>query len=188
MQGIRYYYLLVRHYTTALPVDILHSPFVFSLYNNCMKQNALRNRFATKVYPKWFQVIAASIRYFNYTIGYAFGFDKEEMQQLHPNGKISDGKQINHTDDSFVNYLDYLIIRCSQNITDPYPLFKQYLSSMKNESMVAISGIYNTRKTKNGWNQIKEIAEVKVTVDLFFVGLVFFRKEQRKQHFALRLF
>jgi hypothetical protein len=37
------------------------------------------------------------------------------------------------------------------------------------------------------WEQIKADPQVKVSIDLFFVGLVFFRKEQVKENFKLRI-
>jgi hypothetical protein len=36
------------------------------------------------------------------------------------------------------------------------------------------------------WEEIKKHPKVTVTVDLFFFGLVFFRKEQAKEGFILR--
>jgi hypothetical protein len=38
------------------------------------------------------------------------------------------------------------------------------------------------------WEEIKADPMVRVTVDLFFVGLVYFRVEQVKEHFRLRVF
>ncbi|MBL7882976.1 MAG: class I SAM-dependent methyltransferase, partial [Bacteroidia bacterium] len=36
------------------------------------------------------------------------------------------------------------------------------------------------------WEEIKRHPKVTVTIDLFFIGLVFFRKEQAKQHFIIK--
>ena len=40
---------------------------------------------------------------------------------------------------------------------------------------------------EEAWEEIKSHPEVRVTIDSFFWGLVFFRKEQEKEHFTLRL-
>jgi hypothetical protein len=37
------------------------------------------------------------------------------------------------------------------------------------------------------WELIKQHPKVMVTVDTFFWGLVFFRKEQHKEHFKIRV-
>lgn len=43
-----------------------------------------------------------------------------------------------------------------------------------------------TEKSKQLWKAIQKDAEVRVTVDLYALGLVFFRKEQVKQNFIIR--
>jgi hypothetical protein len=37
------------------------------------------------------------------------------------------------------------------------------------------------------WEEIKADPRVRVTIDLFFIGIVMFRKEQVKEHFRLRV-
>ena len=39
---------------------------------------------------------------------------------------------------------------------------------------------------KAAWEQIKQNPSVKVTIDLFFIGIVFFRKELSKEDFVIR--
>ena len=39
---------------------------------------------------------------------------------------------------------------------------------------------------EKAWDYIKSHEKVTVTIDLFFIGLVFFRKEQAKQDFVIR--
>jgi hypothetical protein len=39
---------------------------------------------------------------------------------------------------------------------------------------------------EEAWEEIKSHPKVTVTIDLFFLGLVFFRKEQVKENFCLR--
>lgn len=43
-----------------------------------------------------------------------------------------------------------------------------------------------TKKSKQLWQQLKESNQVTVTVDLYALGLVFFRTEQLKQDFIIR--
>jgi len=40
---------------------------------------------------------------------------------------------------------------------------------------------------KSAWSEIKKHPKVTVTVDIFYWGIVFFRKEQEKEHFKIRL-
>jgi hypothetical protein len=39
---------------------------------------------------------------------------------------------------------------------------------------------------EEAWEEIKSNPLVTVTIDLFFLGLVFFRKEQAKENFIVR--
>ena len=53
-------------------------------------------------------------------------------------------------------------------------------------SVFIISDIYATSEMKEAWAEIKNHERVRVTVDLFCLGIVFFRKEQAKEHFLIR--
>jgi hypothetical protein len=65
-----------------------------------------------------------------------------------------------------------------------FELSKPFLN---NESMVVFDDIYWSKGMTRAWEQIKADPQVKVSIDLFFVGLVFFRKEQVKENFKLRI-
>ena len=47
--------------------------------------------------------------------------------------------------------------------------------------------IHWSRDMEGAWNYIKDMPEVTVSIDTFQWGLVFFRKEQVKQHFIIRI-
>lgn len=57
---------------------------------------------------------------------------------------------------------------------------------IKNTTMVCIHGIHKDRKANSQWNTIKELEEITVSIDLFYCGILFFRKEQVKEHFKIR--
>ena len=47
--------------------------------------------------------------------------------------------------------------------------------------------IHWSKEMEAAWHTIKEHPDVRCTVDLFFIGIVFFRKEfMDKQHFVIR--
>lgn len=60
-------------------------------------------------------------------------------------------------------------------------------NSITNDTVVLVNGIYYTENTHKLWESIKELNRVKVTMDLFYCGLVFFRNEQAKEHFKIRI-
>ncbi|KOS04631.1 hypothetical protein AM493_00175 [Flavobacterium akiainvivens] len=55
-----------------------------------------------------------------------------------------------------------------------------------NNTIVAVPNIHTTPFMEAAWAQIKNAPNVTVTIDTYHVGLVFFRKGQANQHFAVR--
>lgn len=64
--------------------------------------------------------------------------------------------------------------------------FKKCLKNKHNNSVFVFDDIYWSDGMEEAWEIIKNHPEVKVTVDLFQWGMVFFRKEQEKEHFKIR--
>ncbi|HXC03367.1 MAG TPA: class I SAM-dependent methyltransferase, partial [Bacteroidia bacterium] len=64
--------------------------------------------------------------------------------------------------------------------------FNQCLEKAGEDSVFIFDDIHWSPEMTEAWEEIKSRAEVTVTVDLFMLGLVFFRKGQEKQHFTLR--
>ncbi|SDB21712.1 Predicted O-methyltransferase YrrM [Flavobacteriaceae bacterium MAR_2010_188] len=65
--------------------------------------------------------------------------------------------------------------------------FESLLKNLHNNSVLIIDDIYWSNGMTEAWELIKTHPKVKVTVDLFFKGLVFFREEQAKENFKIRL-
>lgn len=66
--------------------------------------------------------------------------------------------------------------------------FNKALPMAHNDSLFIFDDIYWSLGMTKAWEEIKSNKNVQQTVDLFFIGLVFFRKEQNRQHFKLRIF
>jgi predicted O-methyltransferase YrrM len=65
--------------------------------------------------------------------------------------------------------------------------FKELLAKTNNNSILVFDDIHWSGEMKAAWETIKEHAAVTCSIDLFFIGIVFFRKEfKEKQHFAIR--
>ncbi|WP_240737402.1 O-methyltransferase [Hymenobacter metallicola] len=64
--------------------------------------------------------------------------------------------------------------------------FEQCLPYRTNHSVFVLDDIHWSAEMERAWATVKAHPEVRLTVDLFFIGLVFFRQNQPKQHFALR--
>ena len=65
--------------------------------------------------------------------------------------------------------------------------FETLLKSTHNDSVFIFDDIYWSKGMTEAWETIKQHPKVMVTIDTFFWGFVFFRKEQAKEHFKVRV-
>jgi predicted O-methyltransferase YrrM len=65
--------------------------------------------------------------------------------------------------------------------------FKQLLIKATEDSVFIFDDIHWSEGMEEAWKYIQQHEAVTLTIDLFFIGLVFFRKEQKvPQHFSVR--
>jgi predicted O-methyltransferase YrrM len=64
--------------------------------------------------------------------------------------------------------------------------FELLLPTITNETVWVFDDIHWSHEMEEAWEIIKKHPKVIVTIDTFQWGLVFFRKEQRKEHFIIR--
>jgi len=74
----------------------------------------------------------------------------------------------NHRKDATLNYFEWCLPKLSSN------------------SIMIFDDIYWSKGMKEAWAQIKAHPEVSVSVDLFWIGLIFVRKGQAKEDFTIR--
>ena len=60
------------------------------------------------------------------------------------------------------------------------------LAQAKPDTLLIVLGIYDSTEQKNQWKRIQAHSAVSVTIDLFYVGLVYFREGQAKEDFKIR--
>ncbi len=65
--------------------------------------------------------------------------------------------------------------------------FSPSKNRIHNESMLLINSIHKNKKMETYWENIKHWEHVTVTLDFFYCGVVFFRKEQAEEHFKIRI-
>ncbi|WP_461789508.1 O-methyltransferase [Pedobacter sp.] len=74
----------------------------------------------------------------------------------------------NHTKEATLNYFEWCLPKITEN------------------TLLIFDDIYWSEGMKKAWEQIKNHPKVTVTVDLFWIGLVYFKKGQAKEHFKLK--
>lgn len=87
--------------------------------------------------------------------------------------------------DSSPESVDFIFISAEEN-EQALKRFGDCLPKVHENTMVIINGIYMDKSRKRAWATIKADPKVTVTVDLFWMGLVFFRKGQAKEDFFIK--
>lgn len=65
--------------------------------------------------------------------------------------------------------------------------FNQCLKSIHNDSILIFDDIHWSKEMEEAWEIIKKNPMVTVSIDTYQWGIVFFRKEQQKEHFIIRV-
>ena len=65
--------------------------------------------------------------------------------------------------------------------------FEILLPTITNETIWIFDDLHWSKDMEESWEIIKIHPKVTVTIDTFQWGLVFFRKEQEKEHFVIRV-
>ena len=65
--------------------------------------------------------------------------------------------------------------------------YRQLLPAVHEHTVLIFDDIHWSKEMEQAWDKIIKDPAVMLSIDLFFIGLVFFRKEQKvKQHFTIR--
>lgn len=83
--------------------------------------------------------------------------------------------------------IDFLFIDGNHRKQATLDYFYASLAKVHSGTMLIFDDIYWSKGMKEAWEEIKAHSQVTVTVDLFYIGLVFFKKDQRKEHFKVRV-
>jgi hypothetical protein len=61
------------------------------------------------------------------------------------------------------------------------------LQMMHPAAWMVVQGIHSSKAMETAWSTLKANAQVRLTIDLFSIGIIFCRKEQKeKEHFIIR--
>lgn len=66
-------------------------------------------------------------------------------------------------------------------------LISEHKELFHNNSMLLLANIHSNKNNSTIWEALKQNEEVTVSLDMFYCGALFFRKEQVKEHFKIRI-
>ncbi len=85
-----------------------------------------------------------------------------------------------------ISQLDFVFFDANHRYLPTINYFEQCLQKVNENSLFVFDDIHWSPEMEKAWAYIKNHSDVLITIDLFYMGLVFFRKKQPKQHFVLR--
>ncbi|MDQ6608877.1 MAG: class I SAM-dependent methyltransferase [Bacteroidota bacterium] len=86
-----------------------------------------------------------------------------------------------------LSFVDVVYIDGNHRYEPTMYYFNQLLSKTHNDSVLIFDDIHWSAEMEKAWEEIKSHPSVKCTIDIFFLGFVFLKKEfKEKQHFIIR--
>lgn len=83
--------------------------------------------------------------------------------------------------------IDFAFIDGNHRKEPTIEYFKSILTKIDNFSIIVMDDIHWSKEMEEAWNECKNHGSVSLSIDLFFLGILFFRKEiLEKQHFSIR--
>jgi len=167
----------------------VHSPFVFDLITNCFYDRSTQEAFLQ--FPKndsKSRFLARLGLYFKYTHSYleaSISVTYERALSLH--GRVKKFNTIENLMDPKNLISDRPgLIYLDMDMTNTSALL-DFFKVCHRDSFVLIPSLRKSKAHYKKWNQLKSSADVSVSIDTFYWGLLFFRTEQPKEHFTIRL-
>ena len=85
-----------------------------------------------------------------------------------------------------LDQLDFVFVDGNHQKDATLKYFEWCLPKVNENTLLIFDDIYWSKGMKEAWQVIKAAPTVTVTVDLFWIGLVYFKKGQVKEHFVIR--
>jgi predicted O-methyltransferase YrrM len=85
-----------------------------------------------------------------------------------------------------LHHVDYVFFDGNHRLEPTLKYFELCLSKAHTGSIFVFDDIRWSDEMTLAWNKIKNHPAVTVSIDLYNIGIVFFRKEQEKEHFTIR--
>ena len=166
----------------------VHSPFVFDLVTKCFYNKTKHPEYSLlKSNSKRVRLLVRIVRYFEPKTILEIGNPTELDTKIFSSEIISfedfEKNKLSNNNSTFD--LVYFNQNESQKATIEY--FNLLLPTITNNVVWIINDIHKSNENGNTWEIIKNHPKIKVTIDAFHFGMVFFRAEQEKEHFVIRV-
>jgi len=155
----------IKHLLIANNQHGIHSPFVYDYITKCLYSKSDFNGNNTE------KVLLKSVHYFKY--------EKINVSEKNVITEIEQKFNLN-----IAKQAPYDLIYLAEPNIKTYTAHKE---KVHNNSLILIGNIHKNQHSTLIWKTLIKDKKVIVSIDLFYCGVLFFRKEQVKEHFKIRI-
>lgn len=87
---------------------------------------------------------------------------------------------------SRIKQIDFALIDGNHRKIPTLTYFEELIKKSHNNTILIFDDIHWSEEMEEAWKIICDDKRVTVSIDLFFLGIIFFKKELQKEHFVLR--
>jgi hypothetical protein len=150
----------------------IHSPFVFNFIGSILNNKELKQE--ANYSNKYRALVIRMVAYYMPVVIMEF--------EATPSNKADVLEEIENADS-----IGLLYIKQIKNTEDVISYFNTAIKKINTQSILIFDNIHDSKEIENSWEAIKMHKEVKLTIDLYKLGIVFFRQEQlEKENFNIR--
>ena len=149
----------------------VHSPFVFNFISSILNSKELSKEAASA--NKYLALVNRMIDFYKPAVVIEIEASSNQVQAL----KEIDGSEA----------IGLFYLKQNKNAADLMIYFNAAIKKVNTQSILIFDGIYESKEMEANWEKIKIHNDVKLTIDLYKLGIVFFRQEQlEKENFTIR--
>lgn len=171
----------------------VHSPFVYNVVSNCFYNKELKlsrkdYKAIGKTRPyKETELLCRILYFFKTEKLLAFGNNVDAIKEiLQEAGERKNRKVWFFTPNAPIPgsiHMGCIADNAGEKIVS---YFEELLQHSSNDTLCIVERSHQSEAVEEAWESIQEHPKVTVTIDTYYFGLVFIRKEQYKQHFIIR--
>ena len=177
----------------------IHSPFVFKFIKEILNSKSsleqiengapvvkkilqeIETASSSRLSPKFKSLIARLLQSYH-PLTISVTGDKKQFEvdsTINKNATI----ELIESDES----IDFAYIGEGQDKANMLQSASSLIDKMHSNSLVILHGIHADADMETAWNALKKHSNIRLTIDLFSIGILFCRKEQKEQeHFIIR--
>lgn len=164
---MHYFIAYLRHLLTASNQHGVHSPFIY----NFVTQGLYAKKPCTA--KKRFNVLLKCFAYFDIKKYQIEPYDLQLANQIQQEFNLESTKE---------HPLDLIYLDSPRS-----DLLSIYADKIHNDSMILVGNIHHAKRASSIWKSLCQNDMVTVSIDMFYCGILFVRKEQAKEHFKIRI-